>query len=32
MGNVNIGYSARDHTGLELTDLSIISRDGSFLR
>ncbi|MGZ5033610.1 MAG: ABC transporter substrate-binding protein [Usitatibacter sp.] len=32
MGNVYIGYSARDHTGLELTDLSIISRDGSFLR
>lgn len=32
MGNVYIGYSAKDHTGLELTDLSIISRDGSFLR
>jgi ABC-type branched-subunit amino acid transport system substrate-binding protein len=32
MGNVNIGYSPKDHTGLELTDLSIIARDGTFLR
>jgi branched-chain amino acid transport system substrate-binding protein len=32
MGSVFIGYSPKDHTGLELADLSIIARNGSFLR
>jgi branched-chain amino acid transport system substrate-binding protein len=32
MGSVFISYSPKDHTGLELADLSIIARDGSFLR
>jgi branched-chain amino acid transport system substrate-binding protein len=32
MGNVSISYTPKDHTGLELTDLSMITRDGTFLR
>jgi hypothetical protein len=31
MGDVVIGYSPADHTGMEFTDLSIISR-GGFVR
>jgi ABC-type branched-subunit amino acid transport system substrate-binding protein len=32
MGNITIGFSPDDHTGLDLTDLSIISKDNTFLR
>lgn len=32
MGDITIGYSPTDHTGLELTDLSIITREKAFLR
>jgi hypothetical protein len=31
MGDVTIGYSPTDHTGMDTTDLSIITR-GVFLR
>ena len=32
IGDILIGYSPTDHTGLELADLSIVSRDNTFLR
>jgi ABC-type branched-subunit amino acid transport system substrate-binding protein len=32
MGNLALGYSPTDHTGLDHTDLSIISKDNTFLR
>jgi branched-chain amino acid transport system substrate-binding protein len=32
MGDVRITYSPTDHTGLDLTDLSIVAKDGTFLR
>ncbi len=32
LGGFNVTYSATDHTGLDYTDLSIISRNGTFLR
>jgi branched-chain amino acid transport system substrate-binding protein len=32
LGNASVSYSANDHTGLELTDLSMITKDGSFVR
>ena len=32
MGNVTVGFSPKDHTGLEMTDLSMITKDGTFLR
>lgn len=32
LGDISITYSATDHTGLDLTDLSIITKDKTFLR
>jgi branched-chain amino acid transport system substrate-binding protein len=32
MGNLALGFSPTDHTGLEHTDLSIISKENTFLR
>lgn len=32
MGGITIAFSPTDHTGLEITDLSIISKDSAFLR
>jgi branched-chain amino acid transport system substrate-binding protein len=32
MGNLALGFSPADHTGLDHTDLSIISKDNAFLR
>lgn len=32
IGSSQVTYSERDHTGLTATDLSMITRDGSFLR
>lgn len=32
MGGITIAFSPGDHTGLEMTDLSIISKDSTFLR
>jgi branched-chain amino acid transport system substrate-binding protein len=32
MGDITIRYSANDHTGLDITDLSIITKDKAFLR
>jgi ABC-type branched-subunit amino acid transport system substrate-binding protein len=32
MGNLALGFSPTDHTGLDHTDLSIISKDRTFLR
>jgi len=32
LGAVSVSYSPSDHTGLDQTDLSMITRDGSFLR
>jgi ABC-type branched-subunit amino acid transport system substrate-binding protein len=32
IGSSLVGYSERDHTGLTATDLTMITRDGSFLR
>jgi ABC-type branched-subunit amino acid transport system substrate-binding protein len=32
LGDLPLGYSPSDHTGLEMTDLSIITKDKSFLR
>lgn len=32
IGGLEVGYAADDHTGLEFTDLSIISADGRFKR
>lgn len=32
MGGITIAFSPADHTGLDITDLSIISKDSTFLR
>jgi branched-chain amino acid transport system substrate-binding protein len=32
IGNITLGFSPTDHTGLEQADLSMITRDGGFLR
>ena len=32
LGGVRLAYSPTDHTGIEFTDLSIIDRNGRFLR
>ncbi|MEO5695218.1 MAG: ABC transporter substrate-binding protein [Usitatibacter sp.] len=32
LGDITIRYSATDHTGLDLTDLSIITKDKAFMR
>ena len=32
LGSSQVAYSERDHTGLTATDLTMITRDGSFLR
>lgn len=32
MGDISIGYSPTDHTGLDVTDLSIITKEKAFLR
>jgi branched-chain amino acid transport system substrate-binding protein len=32
MGNITIGFSPADHTGLDFTDLSIIAKNNTFLR
>ena len=32
MGGLTIAFSPADHTGLDITDLSIISKDSTFLR
>ena len=32
LGGLEIGYSAKDHTGLDFADLSIITADGKFRR
>ena len=32
VGGMKVDYSATDHTGLSFTDLSIISKDGKFVR
>ncbi len=32
MGDISVSYSPGDHTGLDITDLSIITKDQAFLR
>jgi branched-chain amino acid transport system substrate-binding protein len=32
MGDISVSYSPGDHTGLDITDLSIITKDKAFLR
>ena len=32
LGGVSVGYARNDHTGIEYTDLSIVTEDGSFRR
>jgi ABC-type branched-subunit amino acid transport system substrate-binding protein len=32
LGNMTLGFSPEDHTGLDITDLSIITKDNTFLR